>query len=533
MKNLIKNRVVILTAGQGSRLKERTRYINKSLLRVGNKAVISHIIDNFPKETEFVIALGYMGDIVKQYLNIVYPDRSFIFVKVDKYEGKGTGPGYSLNCCKEHLQQPFYYWNCDAIVKHFDITSFGWNGYSFIKKYQIKNFCTFSLKELKVDEIYNKDKNGTDRAFIGISFVDDYIQFWDLFEQNKCENKKTKEIELAPLFLSLDNMGIRRFDWLDTGSEEGLKKARSQFKGQKTLDKLDEEIYFFKDEGFVVKYFYNENMVSGRLERAKEMGEMTPKILDSSKNFYKYEYIEGNDLFEESDVDSIFPSLLETTKQKIWQPKKQTRTEKIIFNGSCKRFYYDKTMARVNKLFDERKYIKDTEQEINNIFVPKIEKVFNEINWDYISKGIPCIGHGDFVFGNILYTKEGDFKLIDFRQDFSGLIDSFDIYYDFAKLYAGFLFPLSSVRNNKFYVDVGGITNKVKAFIETPVEIEKCKDYFIGWLLSENYDIMKVKILASLVLINMAPLHENPLDEWLFYFGKYKLWQILIKNKGD
>ena len=41
--------VFIPTAGIGSRLKEKTYNLNKSLLNINNKPIISHIIESFPK----------------------------------------------------------------------------------------------------------------------------------------------------------------------------------------------------------------------------------------------------------------------------------------------------------------------------------------------------------------------------------------------------------------------------------------------------------------------------------------------------
>ena len=49
-------RIVIPTAGIGSRLKEFTRYINKSLVGIANRPTISHLIEQFPQDCEFVIA---------------------------------------------------------------------------------------------------------------------------------------------------------------------------------------------------------------------------------------------------------------------------------------------------------------------------------------------------------------------------------------------------------------------------------------------------------------------------------------------
>jgi NDP-sugar pyrophosphorylase family protein len=115
-KGQAKPKVVILTAGKGSRLNERTKYFNKALLRVGNKAVISHTIDKFNDDTEFVIALGYKGSIVRQYLEVAHPEKKFTFVEVDKYSEPGAGPGYALLKCREKLQCPFYFVSCDSII---------------------------------------------------------------------------------------------------------------------------------------------------------------------------------------------------------------------------------------------------------------------------------------------------------------------------------------------------------------------------------------------------------------------------------
>ena len=66
-------KVLIPTAGIGSRLNELTTHYNKALIPIGKRPVISHIIDSYAKDTEFVIALGYKGDYIKQYLELAYP----------------------------------------------------------------------------------------------------------------------------------------------------------------------------------------------------------------------------------------------------------------------------------------------------------------------------------------------------------------------------------------------------------------------------------------------------------------------------
>ena len=90
--------------------------INKALLPLNNKAIISHIIEKFSKKDSFVIGLGYKGEQVKSYLKTAHPDKKFEFVNIKNFDGKGSGPGLSLLQCKDLLNEPFYYMPCEAII---------------------------------------------------------------------------------------------------------------------------------------------------------------------------------------------------------------------------------------------------------------------------------------------------------------------------------------------------------------------------------------------------------------------------------
>ena len=108
-------RVIIPTAGLGERLKNLTKNLNKSLITLNDKPVISHIIERFKENTEFVIPLGFDGKKVKEYLNLAYPKKKFFFVKIKKFKGKGSGLGLTMLKCKKYLQTPFIFVSCDTI----------------------------------------------------------------------------------------------------------------------------------------------------------------------------------------------------------------------------------------------------------------------------------------------------------------------------------------------------------------------------------------------------------------------------------
>ena len=65
----------ILAAGKGARMGTYSKKINKSLLPIENKAAISHIIELFHETDEFVIGLGYKGEVIKKYFSNYHNSR--------------------------------------------------------------------------------------------------------------------------------------------------------------------------------------------------------------------------------------------------------------------------------------------------------------------------------------------------------------------------------------------------------------------------------------------------------------------------
>ena len=75
-------RVCIPTAGSGSRLGNFTKFINKSLVSIANRPTLCHIIEQFPSDTEFVLALGFKANLMREFLELAYPDQKFFFADV-------------------------------------------------------------------------------------------------------------------------------------------------------------------------------------------------------------------------------------------------------------------------------------------------------------------------------------------------------------------------------------------------------------------------------------------------------------------
>lgn len=61
--------VIILAGGLGTRLSEETDVIPKPMVRIGNLPILHHIMNYYARfgHTDFVIALGYKAEIIKEY----------------------------------------------------------------------------------------------------------------------------------------------------------------------------------------------------------------------------------------------------------------------------------------------------------------------------------------------------------------------------------------------------------------------------------------------------------------------------------
>ncbi len=96
MEIQIKMKVAILAGGLGTRLSEETTVKPKPMVEIGGKPILWHIMNIYAAYgfKEFVVALGYKGEVIKDYfLNYHYRSRS-LTVKLDTgnvtlHEGDG------------------------------------------------------------------------------------------------------------------------------------------------------------------------------------------------------------------------------------------------------------------------------------------------------------------------------------------------------------------------------------------------------------------------------------------------------------
>ena len=516
-------RVCIPSAGTGSRLGDLTKFINKSLVSIANRPTLSHLIEQFPADTEFVIALGHKGHLVREFLELAYPQRTFFFAEVLPFEGPSSGLGLSLQTCKQYLQQPFIFISCDTLVKEaIPAPDENWMAYAEVS--DLQPYRTLKLEGERVTAICEKEegKQGTHKAYIGLAGIHDYQKFWTAMEQGGETAIQTGEAHGLRALLP-QNIKSHGYTWYDTGNPAALARARDIYQepdAPNILEKANEAIWFVDNQ--VIKFSDDQKFIANRVKRVHELQGFVPDVTGAQPHMYRYPKVEGKVLSEVVTLP-LFEQLLDHCKL-FWVKKNLNPELANDFRGTCMRFYRDKTFERV-ELFYKNFSQKDGVEAINGIAMPTLDTLLNGLDWNWLTDGLAGRFHGDFHFENILWNAADQrFTFLDWRQDFGGDLSTGDIYYDFAKLLHGLIISHELIAGDFYSVDWK--SDEINFDFHRKQILVECERRFGGWLEIEGYDKKKVWVLTALIYLNIAALHHHPYSLLLFALGK-----AMLKNE--
>lgn len=428
--------------------------------------------------------------------------------------------------CEKLLQCPFIFCANDTLVKEdIPIPDVNWMGYA--EGYNTEEYRAIEFDQVgKVTDILSKGASGENvKPYIGLAGIYDYKLFWKAMKDG--QEKGSIEIgeSYGLKFLMDNNILAKCFTWYDTGNPDSLEKVRELYRTEldpNILEKPDEAIWFVN--GKVIKFSIDEKFISNRIKRTKFLGKYIPKVTDSSENIYVYKKVDG-EIFSKNPTVEKFAYFMDWM-EKFWVKKKLPVEKEKEFCRKNLEFYKDKTYRRVKQYFNRFEQI-DSKEIVNGVASPKLVKILDMVDWEYLSKGIPVRFHGDLHFENILInnTNKQPFTLLDWRQDYGGLLEYGDIYYDFAKLNHGLIICHELVNKNEF--DVKHKLNIIDYDFLRKNALVKCEIYFKDWIKNNGYDYNKVEILTALIFLNIAALHHYPYSLLLFYLGKSMLLKSL------
>lgn len=502
--------VCILTAGRGTRMGQWSGYLNKALLPLDRRAAITHIVERFDRETEFVVAVGFLEQQVRDYLAVAHPERRFTFVRIEDFDGPGSGPGRSLLGCRPYLDRPFLYVSCDTLwegalpVR----TERSWIGVGRVPAEASERYCNARALDGCVVEIADKSRvDGEDWwAFTGLMYIRDLEPFWaGLAGADSISGEAQVSSGLAPL-VGEGTLGSEEIAWTDIGNAELYRAACARYESY-DFSKPNEALYFVGDH--VIKFFADEDATAKRVLRASMKPSAFPAIEDRRGGFYAYGFVPGANLYDRIDPP-LFERLLRWLRDEVWTP---VDVAPEIVTRACHRFYHDKTFERV-ELYRKR-YPRDRATRINGVDVPALGDLLGEIPWDALAgEGIPTFMHGDLHFDNAVYDEQADrFVLLDWRHDFAGEVAFGDLFYDLAKLWGGIVMNYDYIKRDLLrYEESGG--DEVFDFAQ-----RYGSSAYLGilerFIVSNGWSVHRVRLIVALIYLNMAPLHTPPFDRLL------------------
>lgn len=517
------NPVCILTAGKGTRMGPYAEVINKALLPYEGKAILSHIIDGFPKGTPFVIALGHRGQQVRDYLAAAHPHENIAFVEVDNYDQPGSGPGYSIWCCRKHLQKPFYFVAADTVAD-FDatqMTDVNWAGVSYMPAAESKRFCNFTINQNGfIDKIYDKEippHLDPVPVFVGLMFIKDYQVFWGALAKPETVAGEVQISAGLKALVAGGNLRLREVGWKDFGVYDDYKRLAIDILPY-DFSKTDEFIY--NHNGRIIKFFADGEIAKKRVEKAKLRPAIFPAPEMVGEQFYYYAKVPGETVYSQL-TPSLFESLIKWLDEELWQIPRDYNAD--AFAAGCRDFYEKKTFARLKKF--QEKYPQFIEPKtVNGAAVRPIAELLAKINFEELSVGLPRFMHGDLQFDNII-TDGKNFTLIDWRQEFAGKTEYGDWYYDLAKLLGGIYLNYDYIKLNLMRVTQNGdalefdFARRANTFAYQEILREYTRQYDLDW--------KRIMTLTGLIYLNMSPLHVAPFDTLLYGLSQQLLSEIL------
>lgn len=517
------NKFCILAAGKGTRNNNIVN-LHKALLPLENKPVISHIIDKLDDSVEIVIALGYKSEQVKSYVKTIHANRKITFVEVDNYDGIGSGPGYSLLCCKSELQEPFVFTSVDTLIDDdINIMSIdeNWLGTSQVDIHDSLSYCLVNGSKY-LDNLYY---GSGDKAYIGMAGIYEYEKYWEALEQHKILKD---EYQVIHGFDGLEHIKLIDFIWHDTGNNKAYENVRKLFNNEIVANKSAEAIFI--DKGKVVKYFNDEKIVEARVARTKFLNGNVPKVTMINKNMYSYDFVPGvllSEIMDEKILDSFFDFYIDKLFTSAYNFDMMDS-----FKSDCKNMYELKTKERIKPIIGSRL---DTIKKINGIDVEPIESLLNKIDWGkFYDNAIPSCFHGDLQPENIVYNQvENKFVLLDWRDSFGSSMEVGDAYYDLSKLYHALLINGKSILEGKYDYTI----KEDNAFIYfyAKSNLVYLMDAFKRFCDrgKGTFDWKLIELLGILQYLNICTLYENfqngKYGEFLFLYGKYLLTKYMEK----
>lgn len=239
-------KLIILSAGKGSRLSPLTDQKPKCLVKVGKKPILQHQIDLFLEEErieEIIIVVGYKSDMVRDFIEDRYNELKKIKIIENEIYDK-TNNMYSLNLALDYFDSEFLLINGDVLLEReiadgflafqsedaiaVDVGSYNEESMKVIEK---EGVLVDISKKIKQEEALGCSIDFYKFSYEGKKKLENIVK--EIIEKRKKMNLWT-ELAIQEL-LKKGELEMKPFDinnkfWYEIDTLNDLKEAKKQFK---------------------------------------------------------------------------------------------------------------------------------------------------------------------------------------------------------------------------------------------------------------------------------------------------------------
>ena len=180
-------KVVILAGGLGTRISEYTKFIPKPMIKIAGLPILVHIMNHYSKFgfNEFYIAVGYKGNVIKNY----FKNKKFSW-KINLVDtGKKTMTGGRLKRLKKYLKgESFFLTYGDGLsdVNIEKLLEFHKKNKKLVTLTAVRPPARFGALKLKGNFVsYFKEKSRMDEGWINGGFFVVSNKFLNFIENDK------------------------------------------------------------------------------------------------------------------------------------------------------------------------------------------------------------------------------------------------------------------------------------------------------------------------------------------------------------
>lgn len=483
---------VIMAGGLGSRMGRVGDGLNKALLPLQHRAILTHLIELGPQDAEIVISAGHRAQQLMDYLHMAHPDLVSLVTWVD---AAGVGPGGGLLACREVVgDRDMVFTSCDTLWEP-DKTLWhdagSWAAYAPVPAGTgPERWCRLAVhNDGPVGAVVDK-KSGwltATQAYTGLAMIKraDLPTFWDGVRNDDGVNGEQQVSGGLAALAKHGRLHGRRIAWTDTGDEDAYRRAVIARDGY-DWSKSRQATWVLPSTGRVVKWWANPEtapMVHARRERLAEPHHYggVPEVLHVNNSMLTMRYIHGISGYAAMRTTHDLADFIDSPAM----ARVIEHVEVPLGNreASCRYFHLEKTTERIKSLRPGIRWL--------------AEGIMDRLDTGRVVTGcIPSIWHGDLNLGNVIRDDDLNWWLIDWRPDFAGGVSWGDYRHDLGKLIGGMRVRWDWAQRGHFAPWPLGrdLERSLRDLVDIPPGTDE---------------------IGILALISSAPLHEPPLDEVL------------------